>query len=243
MCIRDSYFRLRDIGRLVGFGVEWNAAEHTVEISTARTVPDGSGLTDTAVSGAQARISEQKITVDGETVSMTAYQIGGNNYVKLRDIGRKVGFGVGYDSASRRILISPAEPCPEEGGAPSAAAAVWDGTMRYFHEAMVGCNWDTAAYLKVAEQYAPAITGKADGTVQDVIGVLENIRGAPVDAVSFDDQPVSLFWAKELRIALGEQASGEHDHNSGNTPDGSLPVTNEMLRAWELEMVDRIRCV
>ena len=32
----NNYFKLRDIGTLVGFGVEWNNETQTVEISTAR---------------------------------------------------------------------------------------------------------------------------------------------------------------------------------------------------------------
>lgn len=38
------------------------------------------------------------IYVDGQQVQMTAYNIGGNNYVKLRDIGRVVGFNVYWDN-------------------------------------------------------------------------------------------------------------------------------------------------
>ena len=95
----NNYFKLRDIGALVGFGVEWNGETQTVEISTARTTPSTEGISDTAASGAVAKISDQRITVDGVQVSMTAYQIDGNNYVKLRDIGKQVDFGVGYDNA------------------------------------------------------------------------------------------------------------------------------------------------
>ena len=40
----------------------------------------------------------QKIYVDGERVSMTAYNIAGSNYVKLRDIGKEVGFNVYWDN-------------------------------------------------------------------------------------------------------------------------------------------------
>ena len=42
--------------------------------------------------------SWQPIYVDGEQVSMEAYNINGNNYVKLRDIGREVGFNVFWDN-------------------------------------------------------------------------------------------------------------------------------------------------
>ena len=70
----NNYFKLRDIGTLVGFGVEWNGETQTVEISTARTTPSTEGISDTAASGAVAKISDQRITVDGVQVDMTAYQ-------------------------------------------------------------------------------------------------------------------------------------------------------------------------
>ena len=45
-----------------------------------------------------AQRSTQKIYVDGQQVQMEAYSISCNNYVKLRDIGKAVGFSVTYDS-------------------------------------------------------------------------------------------------------------------------------------------------
>ena len=47
-----------------------------------------------AAAGITAEPTWQNIYVDGKQVSMTAYNIGGNNYVKLRDIGQQVGFNV-----------------------------------------------------------------------------------------------------------------------------------------------------
>ena len=52
-----------------------------------------SGATAVAA-GVSAEPTWQNIYVDGEQVSMTAYNIAGNNYVKLRDIGKEVGFNV-----------------------------------------------------------------------------------------------------------------------------------------------------
>ena len=45
----------------------------------------------------------QNIYVDGVQVSMTAYGINGNNYVKLRDIGEVVGFEVYWDGSAVQI--------------------------------------------------------------------------------------------------------------------------------------------
>ena len=50
----NNYFKLRDIGTLAGFGVEWNQETQTVEISTERTAPSTAGIKDEAVSGASA---------------------------------------------------------------------------------------------------------------------------------------------------------------------------------------------
>ena len=50
--------------------------------------------------GITAEPTWQNVYVDGKKVSMTAYNIAGNNYVKLRDIGQQVGFNV-YWRATR----------------------------------------------------------------------------------------------------------------------------------------------
>ena len=242
----NNYFKLRDIGTLVGFGVEWNGETQTVEISTARTTPSTEGISDTAASGAVAKISDQKITVDGVQVNMTAYQIDGNNYVKLRDIGKQVDFGVGYDNATASVRIDTDAPYTESPTSASGSAITkWNKTMAEFNQAMIKCNWDKSKYLTTAKQYAPVITGKANGTVEDVIAALNAMKGAPVDAVSFDDNPVNMFWANELRKALGQEVTSggdSTDSNAGNSDNSSssTTVTDEMLREWELEMVDAI---
>ena len=41
--------------------------------------------------------SNQTFYIDGQQTAMTAYLIGGSNYVRLRDIGRAVGFNVYWD--------------------------------------------------------------------------------------------------------------------------------------------------
>lgn len=66
-----------------------------------------------AAAGAVAEPSWQPIFVNGERVQMEAYNIHGNNFVKLRDIGQTVGFnvywqdGVQVDSASPYTGTAP----------------------------------------------------------------------------------------------------------------------------------------
>ena len=54
----------------------------------------GAALVSEVAAGIVAEPTWQKIYVDGQQVSMTAYNIAGNNFVRLRDIGQQVGFNV-----------------------------------------------------------------------------------------------------------------------------------------------------
>ena len=58
----------------------------------------GASLVGGAAAGIVAEPTWQNIYVDGQQVSMTAYNIAGNNYVRLRDIGQQVGFNVYWDN-------------------------------------------------------------------------------------------------------------------------------------------------
>lgn len=133
----NNYFKLRDIAALVGFGVSYDAASQTVEISTERVQPNTSGITDKAVGGASAKMSNQRIAVDGEYVRMAAYQIGGNNYVKLRDVAENVGFAVNYENATGKVTVNPSAAY---GSAPETSTnktTVTDATLRQWEQKMI----------------------------------------------------------------------------------------------------------
>ncbi len=66
-----------------------------------------------------AKPSTQPIYVDGQRISMAAYNIGGNNYVKLRDIGKAMNFGVTYNAATNSVYIDSTQPYQEETPATS----------------------------------------------------------------------------------------------------------------------------
>ena len=51
-----------------------------------------------AVESLKATLSTNRILVDGQETHMTAYTINGNNYVKLRDMGKQVGFNVYWNA-------------------------------------------------------------------------------------------------------------------------------------------------
>ena len=118
-----NYFKLRDIAFLVNhtgsqFSVGWDGEKRVVSIVTGEEyVPDGSELD---LSGgdksATAMPSTQTILIDGQERSdLSVYNIGGNNYFKLRDLGNALGFEVDYDSAANSAVIVSRQPSSEPG--------------------------------------------------------------------------------------------------------------------------------
>lgn len=67
-----------------------------------------------ATAALTAQLSSQKFVVDGKPVQIEAYSIGGNNYVRLRDVGRAANFGVTYEPQTNTVRIATDEPYAEE---------------------------------------------------------------------------------------------------------------------------------
>lgn len=137
----NNYFRLRDIASLVGFGVEWDEKSWTVEISSERTSGSTADIRDQSVPKAAAKVSSQRFALDGYYIRMKAYQIGGENYVRLRDIASYINFGVEYDAETKRISIYPDrfydEESPEEPSGSEISGAVSEETLRRWELEMV----------------------------------------------------------------------------------------------------------
>ena len=63
--------------------------------------------TQAATAALTASPTSQTFYVNGQRVEFEAYEIHGNNFVKLRDIGQAVDFGVTYDAAADSVYIDP----------------------------------------------------------------------------------------------------------------------------------------
>ena len=65
--------------------------------------------------------TNQTFYVNGQRVAFEAYSIHGNNFIKLRDIGKAVDFGVAYDAATNSVRIDPSAYYQEEVTTPAPA--------------------------------------------------------------------------------------------------------------------------
>jgi hypothetical protein len=100
----NNFFKLRDLAMAINgsskqFQVGWDGANNAINLTTnAAYTHDGKELVISANPTAkEATLTASKIYLNGEEVQLTAYNIGGNNYFKLRDIGRIIDFAVTWD--------------------------------------------------------------------------------------------------------------------------------------------------
>lgn len=70
-----------------------------------------------AVESLKATLSTNRILVDGQEVRLTAYNINGNNYVMLRDVGKTVGFEVYWDGNAKCVQVESGKPYTGEAPA------------------------------------------------------------------------------------------------------------------------------
>lgn len=79
------------------------------------------GGSSVLAAGITAERSTNRIYVDSQEVRLTAYNINGNNYVMLRDIGKTVGFEVYWDANTNCVQIESDKPYTGEAPVKSAA--------------------------------------------------------------------------------------------------------------------------
>ena len=113
----SNYIKLRDIAAMLadtekGFAVAYDLATDSVALTSGQAyVPLGTelaGVRDAAV--VQAGAGSQQITLDGAPLTLTAYMIDDENYVKLRDLAQAIDCGITYDPATQAVNLNPSLP-------------------------------------------------------------------------------------------------------------------------------------
>ena len=75
------------------------------------------GGSSVLAAGITAERSTNRIYVNGQEVHLTAYNINGNNYVMLRDVGKTVGFEVYWDGDAKCVQVESGKPYTGEAPA------------------------------------------------------------------------------------------------------------------------------
>jgi hypothetical protein len=107
----NNYFKLRDLAYVLSgtekqFEVGYDDATKAITLTSGESYTAvGGEMEGKGAESKTANPTSSKIYLDGAEISITAYNIGGNNYFKLRDIGETFDFEVDWDGENRTIVI------------------------------------------------------------------------------------------------------------------------------------------
>ena len=110
-----NYFKLRDLAYILSgtekqFSVTWNADSKIIILYSGQPyTADGSEMKSKGGENKTSTPADQKLIINGKIVTLTAYNIDGNNYCKLRDMGKALDFGVGWDAGTSTITIDTSQ--------------------------------------------------------------------------------------------------------------------------------------
>ncbi|MHA6481420.1 glycosyl hydrolase [Paenibacillus sp. strain BS8-2] len=113
----SNYFKLRDLamaldGTAHSFDVGWDTVKKAIRMTSGTAYkPIGGELAPRSGPAATSAIqTSSKLYVDGREVALAAYNIGGNNYFKLRDIAKLFDFGVTWDPKRNLVGVDTSIP-------------------------------------------------------------------------------------------------------------------------------------
>lgn len=107
-----NYFKLRAIAYLLDnttsqFSIDYDYSTRAISVVTGAPYQElgtemqkGKDMSSTCV------YSTIEVYVNGIAMSLTSYNIGGSTYFQLAELGNVLGFNVGYDAATRTVLIN-----------------------------------------------------------------------------------------------------------------------------------------
>ena len=111
----NNFFKLRDIayvlnGTLSQFSVEYNETSRIIEVKTGFSYTSNESEMKTGADNSNSAVkSSQKININGEDKELLAYNIAGNNFFKLRDLGSALNFDVGYNESTNTVEVNSAK--------------------------------------------------------------------------------------------------------------------------------------
>lgn len=112
----QNYFKLRDFAAMIGgskkcFDVQWDEGRRAIELKrgVSYTVRPGD-LAPGAGAAVEGVKSSAPLYVDGALVDALAYNLQGQTYFRLQDLGSLFDVSISYDAATRTVKIDTTSP-------------------------------------------------------------------------------------------------------------------------------------
>ena len=193
-----------------------------------------------AAASITAEPSWSTIYVDGQQVQMTAYNIQGNNYVKLRDVGKAVGFnvyfegGVQVDSNAPYTGEAPAKAQPQTQAQASQAVPVEAIRISCYKDLPLAAGDGSGLMIYPSGvEYTVASSDLSIVTVEKVSGFWKVNAVSPGTAKITATAPDGRTGTVEVTVTGKSQQEAPSDARSENPAtdlSANMDIRQEMIR-------------
>lgn len=193
-----------------------------------------------ASSGILAQPSWQDIYVNGQKVNMTAYNIDGSNFVKLRDIGQAVGFnvywsnGVQVDSNAPYTGEAPSQAQPQIQTQASQATPAESVRINCYKNLPLAAGDGSGLMIYPSgTEYTVASSDPSVVTVENVLGVWKVNAVSPGAGRITATAPDGRTGSVEVTVVGGSQQKATGDAGSKDPDIGlsaNMDIRQEMIR-------------
>ncbi|MDR2295965.1 MAG: hypothetical protein LBD95_04125 [Clostridiales Family XIII bacterium] len=163
--LRDAAYALSDSAKR--FEVTWDAGTGTISLHTGAAYTAIGGELSAGDGAAKTPAqTNARVLLNGAPIALNAYNIGGHNYCKLRDLGRTLHFGVQWDAAAKAVLLVTSVDYTEENAI---------SYMKSFGAYSATADWVESPELSQNDRYYYLKKGQSPGRTVSSISV-ESIR-------------------------------------------------------------------
>ena len=169
-------------------------------------------------------VKESGVRLNGEMIICSAYNIGGANYFKLRDIMQELDISVVYDGATNTILIDDTKPYVPDGTETATKVA-----------ANAAKGYDTVFFFENATPTTATVKLNGEPVYWDAY----NIRGSNHFKLRDIGEAlnVSVEWEEKTRLVLIDTSRGYGEEKPPEPIVMPAPPTAEEIDEMRLEIV------
>ena len=153
-----NYFKLRDLayslnGTARQFEVGYNDATKEIALASGKPyVPVGGEMAKGSGEGKTANPTPSRIYFDGKQLILTVFNIGGNNYFKLRDLMEALDVFVGYDEGTKAVSLDTGRGY-EQAPAIYIDGRVVESIQGYYPMTIGGALYESATAICISRVY------------------------------------------------------------------------------------------
>lgn len=243
-----NYFKLRDLamalqGTPKESDVYYDSSRRIILVSTGQPYePIGGELHSSAAAMPESAVpSSDLFQVDGHTVDVSAYNIDGYTYFKLRDMASALNFGVTWDGQNRRVIIETNNSYQEPWQQESFGTLAYNH-VEYFQENLANrlsgtkLERETEAYILSELRKA----GYAENQIRE-----QAFSYVKQDGITYQSKNVivTLAGQRNQEIIVGAHYDSINSHGADDNGSGVAVLLETAARLSGMELPYRVRFV